>query len=60
MIICINGFWDGFIENTDPQKFHFFELLLSKVFNEKIEIGNIENSDVLLESIFYSLFYDSL
>ena len=52
MIICINGFWDGFIENTDPQKFHFFELLLSKVFNEKIEIGNIENSDVLLESIF--------
>ena len=52
MIICINGFWDGFIENTDPQNFYFFELLLSKVFNEKIEIGNLENSDVLIESIF--------
>jgi hypothetical protein len=52
MIICINGFWDGFIENKDPQKYYFFELLLSKVFNEKIEIGNLENSDVLIESIF--------
>ena len=52
MRICINGFWNGFIEKTDPQNFYFFELLLSKVFNEKIEIGNLENSDVLLESIF--------
>jgi hypothetical protein len=52
MFICINGFWDGFVENTDPQKFCFFKLLLSKVFNENIEIGNINNSDILLESVF--------
>jgi hypothetical protein len=57
MIICINGFWDGFIDNSDPQKFSFFKLLLTNVFNENIEIGNINESDILLESIFSDTTY---
>lgn len=53
MRVFIHGFWDGFGKNNSiPLTFYFFKLLLSKVFNTKIEIGNIENSDVLLESIF--------
>lgn len=52
MKIYINGFWNGFIENTDPINFFFFKNVLSKVFNEDIEIGNVAESDILLESIF--------
>jgi hypothetical protein len=54
MRVFIHGFWHKFLENSLPLPvtFYFFELLLSKVFNEKIEIGNLENSDVLLESLF--------
>ena len=57
MKIYINGFWDGFINNSDPQKFSFFKLLLTNVFNEDIEIGNIDESTVLLESIFSETTY---
>ena len=52
MKIYINGFWNGFIENTDPNSFSFFKNLLTKVFNEDIEIGNIDDSYILLESVF--------
>ena len=53
MKIFINGFWTGFIENLDPQKFTFFKLLLTKVFNEQVEVGyNMNDCDVLLESVF--------
>ena len=53
MKIYINGFWKGFIENTDPQKFIFFKLLLTKAFNEDVEISNnINECDILLESVF--------
>ena len=52
MKVCINGFWNGFIENTDPQKFIFFKLLLTIIFGTDIEISNVKESDILLESIF--------
>jgi hypothetical protein len=52
MIIFINGFWGGFLENTDPVKFSFFKNLFELAFNEKIESGNIDESDVLFESVF--------
>lgn len=52
MKVYINGFWNGFIENSDPQKFIFFKLLLDNVFNQSIQIGNLNNSDILLESVF--------
>jgi hypothetical protein len=52
MKIFINGFWGGFVENTDPTKFLFFKNLFELVFNEKIEIGNENDSDILFESVF--------
>jgi FkbM family methyltransferase len=52
MKVYLNGFWNGFINNTDPQKFLFFKLLLSNVFKEDIVLSNINESDVLVESIF--------
>jgi hypothetical protein len=52
MKVYINGFWNGFIENKDPQKFIFFKSLLDNVFNQNIQIGNLNNSDILLESVF--------
>lgn len=57
MKVYINGFWNGFIDNTDPQKFIFFELLLKSVFNTNIEISNINESEILLESIFSETTY---
>lgn len=53
MIIYFNNLWDGFNNKDDPVHYEFFILLLEKVFNQKCEIGTIENSDVLVESIFY-------
>lgn len=52
MKVFINGFWDGFIENTDPNKCFVLFLLFRKVFNCEILIGNLNNSDILLESVF--------
>ena len=52
MKIFINGFWNGFIENSDPNKWFFFKYLLNLVFCENITIGNIYDSDILLESVF--------
>lgn len=52
MKIFVNGFWGGFIENTDPVKFKFFKILLENVFGEDVQIGNLEESDILLESVF--------
>jgi len=50
--IFVHGFWGGFVENTDPTKFHFFQDLLEQVFGDKIELGSFEDSSLLLESVF--------
>jgi len=52
MKIFINGFWGGFVENTDPNKFSFFQKIFELVFNEEISVGNFNESDVLFESVF--------
>jgi len=52
MKIFVNGFWGGFIENTDPVAIKFFKNVLENVFGEELQIGNLEESDVLLESLF--------
>lgn len=52
MKIFINGFWDGFLENTDPNKSFVLFYILKQIFNEKITISNLNNSEVLLESVF--------
>lgn len=52
MKIFINGFWDGFIENTDPNKFSFFQKIFELTFNQEITIGNFNDSDILFESVF--------
>jgi len=52
MIIFVNGFWGGFLENTDPVKLSFFKNLFELTFNENIELGNFDESDVLFESVF--------
>jgi len=50
--IFVNGFWTGFLENTDPTQFHFFQELLEQALGEKITVGTLENSSLLLESVF--------
>jgi len=52
MKIFINGFWDGFLENTDPNKSFVLFYILWKIFNEKNYVGNLDESEVLLESVF--------
>lgn len=52
MKIFINGFWDGFLENTDPNKSFVLFYILQKIFNKKILISNLNDSEVLLESVF--------
>jgi len=52
MKIFINAFWGGFVENIDPNKFFVFQKIFEEVFNEKIEVGNIDESDILFESCF--------
>jgi hypothetical protein len=50
--LFVHGFWEGFIENTDPNKLSVFIQLLSLAFNQDIQLGDINNSDILLESVF--------
>jgi hypothetical protein len=52
MKVFVNGFWGGFIENTDPNKFYFFQKIFETAFNEEITVGNFNESDILLESVF--------
>jgi len=52
MKIFINGFWGGFLENTDPNKSFVLFTILKNVFNDNITIGNLNSSDILLESVF--------
>ena len=46
------GFWDGFVDKTDPTDISFFLDLFKLVFNENIMIGNLEDSDILLETVY--------
>ena len=46
------GFWSGFFEKINPTDVTFFIDLFKKVFNTNIELGNFEESDILLETIF--------
>lgn len=51
--IFINGFWDGFIDGTNPVNSRFFLDLFENVFECQILISSdIEKCDLLLESIF--------
>jgi hypothetical protein len=52
MKICFNGFWDGFISNENPICSKFFIDLFKKVFFCNIEISNIDEAEILCESIF--------
>ena len=52
MKVFIYGFWDHFIDKIDPVNSDFFIEVLSRVFNEPIEFGNMDESELLLESIF--------
>jgi hypothetical protein len=52
MKVFINGFWDGFKDKNDPLTFDFFKKLFEKVFDTEIELGDLENSEILFESVF--------
>ena len=55
MKLFVNGFWSGFIDQTNPVNVDFFIKLFNTVFNTTIEICNDYNhSEILLESIFDS------
>lgn len=51
-VFC-NGFWGGFIEDTDGTGFSFFKHILQRVLNVYISVtSNIDDADILLESHF--------
>jgi hypothetical protein len=52
MYVFFYGFWDGFIENTDPNKSFIFINMLKNIFNDDILIGDLNNADILVESVF--------
>jgi hypothetical protein len=52
MKLFVYGFWEGFIDKKNPVNIDFFINLFKLVFNEDIELGNIDESDILLETIF--------
>ena len=52
MKVFVYGFWSGFIEKTNPINISFFIDLFKLIFNEEIELGDYNNSDILLETIF--------
>jgi hypothetical protein len=57
MKLFVYGFWSGFIEKTNPVNISFFIDLFEKIFDTTIELGNFEDSDILLETIFESNTY---
>lgn len=52
MKVYFNAFWGGFVEKTDAVHCQFFIDLFQKIWNEPIELGDKESSDILCESIF--------
>jgi len=57
MKLFVYGFWDGFIDKTDAVHVEFFLDLFKLVFHQDIEVGTVEESDILLETIFYEKTY---
>ena len=57
MKVFVYGFWSGFLEKTDPVNIIFFLKLLSNVFDEECNLGSLDDSDILLESVFTSNTY---
>jgi len=58
MKVYFNGFWDGFVEKVDPIDIDFFLKLLSDVYNEDVIFTfNLDDSDILVESIFTNKTY---
>ena len=48
MKVLFNGWFSGFIDKTNPGlNYDFFINLFNKVYEEKCEIGTIENSEIL-------------
>ena len=52
MKVYFNGFWDGFLEKTNPVHCQFFLELFEKIWKEPIELGDKDSSEILCESIF--------
>lgn len=52
MKLYFYGFWGGFVDKTNRTDISFFLNLFKLVFNENIEIGNLEDSDILLETVY--------
>ncbi len=57
MKLYVNGFWKGFVEKTDQVHVGFFIDLFGKIFEEEIELGDLDSSDILLESLFTNRTY---
>lgn len=50
MKVLFNGWFGGFIDKTNPGlNYEFFINLFNKVYQEKCELGTIENSEILCE-----------
>ena len=48
-----NGFWNGFFDKTNAMHIDFFITLLTDVYSEEIIVSyNLDDSDILIESIF--------
>jgi len=57
--VFVNGWWPGFVEETDGVHFGFFKKLLIDTFETEIRVtSSLEEADILLESFFRpSVFY---
>lgn len=54
MKIYFHRFWGGFFDQTNPVDVRFFIELFTKVFEEPCEIGDIDTSDTLCETVYSS------
>ena len=52
MKVFFNAFWGGFFEKTNAVHVGFFLDLCSKIWNTECSIGSLDDSDILLETIF--------
>jgi Glycosyltransferase family 10 (fucosyltransferase) C-term len=52
MRIYFNAFWSGFFEKTNANHVDFFLDLCTKIFKTECTIGTLENSEILLETIY--------
>ena len=52
MYVYFNGVWNSFMDENHPVNYKFFIDLFKLSFDTNIIIGNLENSDILLESLF--------